>query len=117
MIFDRRHAAREPLTLPILLEGGVTAIIRDIGPQGLFIQMQRGLSICKDWVLHLELDLTRGLELQAVGEVLRVEYNNGGLGVALRLHSMRFLRRAAAEHARPTPGSGPISHKLSRCNG
>lgn len=89
MFFDRRRVPREPIALPIVLANGVTAVTRDVGPNGMYLRMPLDQHL-DDWV-HLEIDLPRsGLRLSAVGQVLRTERGERSIGVALRLHSLQL---------------------------
>lgn len=90
MFPDRRTSAREPLTLPITLASGDTAVTRNISEHGLFLEVPRG-SLVEEWLAFEFAVPSAGLKFHAVGEVVRIEPGFAQLGVAIRLHGPRLV--------------------------
>lgn len=74
------------------LASGMTAVTREIGPNGLYFDMPAGHRL-DDWV-RVELELaSAGLRMSALGEVLRIDRGVRTDGVAMRLHSKQLRPR------------------------
>lgn len=86
---DRRASSREPLTLPITLASGETALTRDISEHGLYLVVPRGAPV-DEWLAFEFAVPSAGLKFHAVGEVVRIEPGVRQVGVAIRLHGPRL---------------------------
>lgn len=89
MPHERRSCPREPIVLKFVTAGGQPAQTRDITPKGLYLQLPLETRI-ELW-MSIELEFAAfGLQLRAIGEVVRLERVKPLLGVALRLHSVQL---------------------------
>lgn len=85
---ERRHAAREPMVLPLRLGDGRVATTRDISPDGLYILIEADGAI--PGRMQLELGI-RTLQARVDTDVLRVEPGRFVTGVALRIDHVWLL--------------------------
>lgn len=90
MFPDRRASPREPLTLPINLASGESAMTRNISEHGLYLVVPRGSPV-DEWLSFEFAVPSAGLKFHAVGEVVRIEPGVGQFGVAIRLHGPRLV--------------------------
>lgn len=90
MFPDRRASPREPLSLPVTLAGGASALTRDISEHGLFLYVPRGAAV-DEWLSFEFAIAEAGLKFHAVGEVVRIEPGLRQVGVAIRLHRPQLV--------------------------
>lgn len=88
---ERRALPREALPIQLRWTHGSLARTRDVSPEGMYVWVAVGARI-DDWVSFELTDPRSGLRFRAYGQVLRIEPGVTRTGVALRLHSGRFLR-------------------------
>jgi hypothetical protein len=87
---ELRAWPRENLALPILLADGSMAATRNVSARGMFLVVSTPLSVGER--LAFEFDMPEiGLKYMATGEVVRVENEANGIGVALQLHDGRLV--------------------------
>lgn len=98
MFIEQRVEPREPLSLPVKLGDGCSAVTRDISASGMFLEMA-GLHNPTGLVVF-EMHLADAkMKFTAQGEIVRVEHRDGNTGVAVKLHAPRL---------EPIP-DGPVS--------
>ncbi|TFZ00207.1 hypothetical protein [Ramlibacter humi] len=86
---ERRAVPREALRVPVHWDDGRFGWTRDISPEGAYV-LVRGVHVFHRWCA-LEIGFRQaGLRFRALAQVLRVEHEIGGTGIALRLRAPRF---------------------------
>ena len=86
MNFDRRSEAREPIQLPVFLEGGGLGLTGDISPSGLFVEFDGTPE--KDSAIAVTNTLTDEdwpVRLKAQGQIVWVEPRGDRSGVGVRI--------------------------------
>lgn len=84
MFIENRQDPREPVTLPMRVEGS-PALARNVSASGMYIEWFGPDPLGS--VVHLEMDIVEaGMRLAAQGEIVRIDHSDGktGLGVRLR---------------------------------
>jgi hypothetical protein len=86
---EQRVAPRERFSLPLKLDDGRMAVIRDISSTGLFFEVEGEHPVegLVDFELHL---LQARVKVTSSGEIIRVAYSDGRTGVAVRLIAPRL---------------------------
>ncbi len=84
MFDEKRETPREAITLPIRLEDGRVGITRDIGPSGMFLEIDGPPPADGTIVFEMEVPET-GLKFSAHGWIVRVEQHSGRTGLAVKL--------------------------------
>jgi len=85
---ERRTELRVDVKLPLRLANGETGITRDISSHGLFFEMDEECSLADELELSVGLSLHgRTVWQEKQYKVIRVERNQGRMGVAVQLLS------------------------------
>jgi hypothetical protein len=89
MFDEKREAPREAITLPVRLDDGRVGITRDIGPTGMFLEIEGPPPADGTVVFEMEVPET-GLKFSAHGWIVRVEQHSGRTGLAVQLVDPRL---------------------------
>lgn len=100
---DRRRAQRFPLTLPLEVkwqepagEARQPANIRDISATGVYFLLDRELDPASKVEFFVRLNIegapAGGILLHCVGSIVRVERQDGDVGIAASIDRYRFVR-------------------------
>src|SRR5688572_13041214 len=88
----RQH--RMSAAIPVELEGGASALTRDISASGIYFVTDADLSEGSAIRFSVEFDSPSGkMFLECNGEVVRIERGGGKLGVGARILESRLERR------------------------
>ena len=88
---EHRIEPRQPADLPLKLDSGVSAVLRDVSASGLFFETTSVQHVGD--VLNIEIDLdTPGgpMKLKAQGQIVRLEAHGDRTGVAVKLLTSRL---------------------------
>lgn len=91
MTKEQRTERREPIRLMLQLDGGVSAVTRDISPTGLFFETDSEPRLGS--VIHIEIQLDGAsdpMKLKAQGHIVRIDSHNGRTGVGVKLLDSRL---------------------------
>lgn len=89
MFDEKRETPREALALPIRLEDGRVGMTRDIGPAGMFLEIEGPPPADGTIVFEMEVPET-GLKFSAQGWIVRVERHASRTGLAVKLLDPRL---------------------------
>lgn len=86
---EQRLEPRERLAMPLQLRDGSQSLTRDISAGGLYFEIdgQHDLAGLVDFEMQLH-DV--GMKFIALGQIVRVEYQSGRTGVAVKLVAPRL---------------------------
>ncbi len=88
---ELRIEPREPASLPIQLDGGVSAVLRDISASGLFYETSSAQRVGDVVNIEIDLDTPGGpMKLKAQGQIVRIEAHGERTGVAMKLLTSRL---------------------------
>jgi hypothetical protein len=94
MAGSARQHERVNATIPVAIEGGGKGETLNVSPTGIFFVTDKELTDGGPLRLTLEFDNPSGkLYLECVGEIVRVEKENGKVRVAARISESRLERR------------------------
>ena len=87
----KRTEAREQVSLPLKLDGGLSAVTRDISASGLFFEIDREQRVGNLIDIEIDLDTPGGpMKLKAQGRIVRIESHGSRTGVGVKLLSSRL---------------------------
>ena len=88
---EHRIEPRVPSSLPMQLDSGVSAVLRDISASGLFYEITSAQHVGDVVNVEIDLDTPGGLmKLKAQGQVVRIEAHGDRTGVAVKLLTSRL---------------------------
>ena len=86
-----RTEAREQVSLPLKLDGGLSAVTRDISASGLFFETSSEQRLGNLIDIEIDLDTPGGpMKLKAQGQIVRIESHGRRIGVGVKLLSSRL---------------------------
>jgi hypothetical protein len=94
MLSEHRVSPREPLALPVVMEGGQSGVTRNISASGVMFELDRVQQIGSMVDFEIHLDTPDGpVKLVAHGKVVRVTEQRERTGVAVQLVESRLEQR------------------------
>jgi hypothetical protein len=91
---ERRSEPRQLMALPVKLGDGSVGVTRDISPSGIYLSTSTDHQVGQHVVFEME--STAGqLVFTAEGEIVRVERDNGVVGIAVNLSTQKLSMPAA----------------------
>ncbi len=88
---EHRTEPREPVSLPLQLSSGVSAVTRDISASGLFFETSSEQRVGNLIDVEIDLDTPGGpMKLKAHGRIVRIEPHGSRIGVGVKLLSSRL---------------------------
>jgi len=89
---EYRTEAREQVSLPLKLDGGLGAVTRDISASGLFFETSSEQQVGNLIDVEIDLDTPSGpMKLKAQGQIVRIESHGRRIGVGVKLLSSRLV--------------------------
>jgi hypothetical protein len=91
MLSEHRLSPREPLALPVVLEGGQSGVTRNISASGVLFEIDQAQQVDSVVDFEILLDTPEGpLRLVAHGKVVRIDTRDGRTRVAVTLIDSRL---------------------------
>ena len=88
---EHRTEPREPVSLPLRLGRGLSAVTRDISASGLFFETDSEQRVGNLIDVEIDLDTPGGpMKLKAQGRIVRIESHGSQTGVGVKLLSSRL---------------------------
>lgn len=86
MFTEQRNEPRQPINRPVKLTGGEDAVVRNISPSGMYLEI-RG-SAPQQGSIVIEMTLPEaGMKFTARGQIVRMEHREGLTGIAVKLEA------------------------------
>ena len=102
----RRNNQRVASTVPVKVAGHAAGLTRDVSPSGIFFNSDLEMTSGSTIQFSLEFDEPTGkLTLECTGQVVRVERENGKLGVAVKITTSRLERTSAPSRVKASARS------------
>ena len=95
MAQEPRHSQRVNAEVPVRLVDRSSGVTRDVSPSGIYFVVTEKLQVGEQIRFSVEFEDPSGgvLHLDCIGSVVRVEENEGKLGVAVALSESKLERR------------------------
>ena len=88
---EHRIEPRQPADLPLKLDSGVSAVLRDVSASGLFYETTSAQRVGDFVNVEIDLDTPGGLmKLKAQGQIVRLEAHGERTGVGVKLLTSRL---------------------------
>ena len=88
---ESRTEAREQVSLPLKLDGGLSVVTRDVSASGLFFETSSEQRVGSLIDIEIDLDTPGGpMKLKAQGRIVRLQLHGSRTGVGVKLLNSRL---------------------------
>ena len=91
MFEEHRREPREPLAVPVNVEGGARAVTRNISPSGMYLEIRGDHDLGGTLFLEMLVEETK-MRFTSEGRIVRIEHHDGFTGIAVQLVSPRLQK-------------------------